>query len=206
MTQILSSVAGIVDKNNGLRVVVTPRWRLKYHVKKRERAFVVPDLLVQEPVPWDEIPLLIARVQRYVVKELAPKNDCGDCRACCKTLYIKDVDFEKPSHSECVNCDDQVGCKLYFARPKVCREFECLWLKSQSRNDIMAPELRPDRCGVIFCDDTSAPTDPDLFEVHPDVSRPGCVDAPVVRTFIDREQSYGRKAKLITFYHGEKPS
>src|SRR4030095_7852042 len=161
----LSAVAGILDNAGGLRVVVTQRWRFRHHVKKGERLFVVPDLNVQEPVPWDDIPPLIETVQKHVAATLAPVNHCGECTACCFTLYIKDGPFRKPSGQPCQNCVSGFGCKLYQARPSVCRSFECGWLKSQDRNDRMAPELRPDRCGAIFTEDTQA-GDPLIVEVH----------------------------------------
>ena len=67
----LSAVAGIIDKNGGLRVVVTERWRMKYHVKKGEKIFVVPNLKVQEPVAWGKETVdLIERVKTYVASQL----------------------------------------------------------------------------------------------------------------------------------------
>jgi hypothetical protein len=79
-----------------------------------------------------------------------------------------------------------------------------MWLASQSRNDIMPPELRPDRCGVIFTEDRNTNPDPDLFEVHPDRDDADALKRRAVVEFIDREQSYGRKAKLVTHYIGEE--
>jgi hypothetical protein len=197
----LSVVAGILDRLGGLRVVVTQRFRMRHHLKRNERLFVVPDFKVQEPVPWNDIPEVIAKTKRHVAEQTATHNPCGECHACCKTPYINDPKMHKPSHAMCVECDAKLGCLVHYAKPKVCRTFECLWLKSQKRNDVMGPELRPDRCGAYFSDDTSESPDPDLFEVHPDDTYAPLGD--VARTFVDREQSYGRKAKLITSYHGE---
>ncbi len=196
----MSAVAGIVDRDGGMRVVVTQRWRMRHHVSKGERLFVLPDQ-VEEPVPWDEIPALISKVQTHVVEKINPVNHCGGCNACCKVPFINDPKLRKPSNSMCPNCKKEFGCKIYFARPSACRVFECLWLKSQSRNDVMVPELRPDRCGVMFSDDSGG--DSEVFEVHPDRERQGAVNSAVVMAFIDREQAHGRKAKLITYYFGE---
>lgn len=192
----LSAVAGIIDRKGGLRVVVTQRWRMRHHVGKGERLFVLPDCNVNEPVPWDDIPPLIERVQKHVVATLAPVNHCGECRACCFSLYIEDGPFAKPSNQWCPNCAHNFGCKVYQQRPSVCRSFKCTWLKSQSRNDRMAPELRPDQCGAIFSDD-SINGDPLLIECH------GTPDAAAWR-WINEVQSAGYKVKNITHYDGEK--
>lgn len=187
----------------GFRVVVTQRWRMQLHVcrEREERIFIVPDLLVDEPVPWDHIPWVIAQAQNYTNKCLNPVNHCGECKACCKTLYFKTDKFTKHSHTMCQHACAS-GCKIYFARPRECQVFECRWLKSQRLNDRMAPELRPDRCGVIFTDDTQD-HDPLVFEMHVDAHRPDCLDAKEVRAFVGDMRKAGYKDKLITYYVGE---
>lgn len=195
----LSSVAGIVDEKGGFRVVVTQLHRFKHHVGKKERLFVVPDYKVKEPVPREDVPALIERVQNHVVKTLNAVNHCGGCQACCIIPYIPELN--KPSYQRCRNCGTDVGCKLYFARPRACREFECMWLKSQVRNDIMPPELRPDRCGVIFVDRDTEHSKADVFEVVP--GTPEALNNPHVMRFIDEMQRFGHKAKLITHFVGE---
>lgn len=195
----LSSVAGILDKQGGLRVVVTQRRRMHHHVAKGERLFVVPGLEVQEPVPWNDIPAVVELVHRHVNETLAPHNHCGSCIACCRQPFIR-----RDAHmgdGTCVNCTSY-GCKIYFNRPKACRDFECHWLKSQFRNDKMSPEMRPDRCGVLFTSDTLG-GDPLLFEVHIDPQRPDSVKSDIVREYIDEMQAGGYKAKLITHYFDE---
>lgn len=69
-----SAVAGIIDRNGGLRVVVTQRKRMKHHVAEGERLFIVPHLRVQEPVAWgkDQVDL-IARVEAYVALQLGAR-------------------------------------------------------------------------------------------------------------------------------------
>ena len=68
---VKSAVAGIVDVKGGLRVVVTQRRRMKYHVALGERLFIVPGLKVQEPVAWGKDQAdLIARVEAYVASQL----------------------------------------------------------------------------------------------------------------------------------------
>lgn len=199
----LSAVAGIVDRQGGFRVIIDADMderclRRRRLVLERERLFVVPDLRVPEPVPWAQIPAVVDAAREHTLKCLAPVNHCGSCRQCCFTLYV--AELNKPSQTWCNQCT-ATGCGTYWKRPQACRRFECMWLKSQKRNDRMGEDLRPDRCGVIFTDDSAG--DRELFEVHPDKMRPGCVDAPTVRGFIDDMQHAGYKAKLITHYFGE---
>lgn len=186
-----SAVAGVIDRKGGLRVVVTQRWRMFHHVGKREQLFVVPGFEVEEPVPWGMIPYVIFRVQKYVQEVLAPKNHCGGCNLCCKLPYIPAL--EKQSGAMCRNCVADWGCRIYHARPSVCRDFKCLWLKSQERNDRMPPELRPDKCGVYFEDNKD---DPLIIEVH------GKPNADAWR-WINEMQALGYKAREITHYVGE---
>lgn len=188
----MSAVAGILDKSGGLRVVVTQRWRMRHHVFRHERLFVVPDLDVKEPVPWNDIPPLIEKVQKHVASTLAPVNHCGDCRACCFTLHIKDGPFEKPSKQWCQHCAEDFGCKLYQSRPSVCRAFECQWLKSQKLNDRMASDLRPDKCGTIFTED-SQNSDPLIVECHGEPN-------DTAWKWINEMQAVGYKVKKITHY------
>lgn len=54
-----SSVAAIVDVHGGIRVVVTPRWRMRFHCGEGERLYIVPGLRVKEPVEWDRVPRVI---------------------------------------------------------------------------------------------------------------------------------------------------
>ena len=64
---MLSSVGGIVGPDGRVRrVVVSERWRLHLHVQHDERLVIVPGLLVEEPVPWNEIASVILQVEDYV--------------------------------------------------------------------------------------------------------------------------------------------
>lgn len=203
-----SHVAGIVGRDGGVRVVVTKRKSdfFRHHKQPGERVHVVPDLKVNE-LELRYLPgvkeAVIQQTINYVSTVMAPINHCGGCTACCVTLYIKDETFEKRSHNPCPKCTAS-GCRIYAARPKVCRTFKCLWLKSQGGNDPMPPELRPDRCGAIFTSNSLDPTDILTFEVHP---RQGYVikNGDLAARAIERMQSQGMRAKLITHYNGEQP-
>lgn len=193
----VSRLFTVVERGGGWRMVVTEFWRIKFHVHDGERAVMVPKVRIAEPVDWHDIPRTVKLAERYAAIVLSRGSLCGECRACCETLYI---DFghgrKKPSHELCKNCSLLTGCTVQHNKPKVCRDFECHWLRSQSRNDVMPPELRPDRCGVIFSDDSDG--DPEQFEFH--VSRM----TPEAQNYIEAEQARGRKAKFVRFYRGEE--
>ena len=96
-------------------------------------------------------------------------NACGTCVACCKIFAIPEL--EKKAGVWCSSCAIGKGCKIYDKRPEVCRSFECLWLLSQSKpGSQLPPELRPDRCKVVF----SATTNDDIIGA---TTMPGAPDA-----------------------------
>lgn len=70
----LSSVGGIVDREGHTRTVVTEYWRFRFHVHKGERLFVVPGLLVREPVEWGLIPYVIASAERAIADSIWPEK------------------------------------------------------------------------------------------------------------------------------------
>lgn len=82
-------------------------------------------------------------------------NHCGTCTACCRVYAIPE--FAKPAGPWCKHCDVGKGCKIYDSRPERCVGFECLWLASQKQNVTAAlpPELRPDKCKVVFAPSTN---------------------------------------------------
>jgi len=67
-----SAVACIVDAKGGHRIVVTQRWRMHHHVAPGERAYIVPDLLVQEPVPIGGASFVIDEAVRHMRSGAAP--------------------------------------------------------------------------------------------------------------------------------------
>jgi hypothetical protein len=85
----LSAVAGIIDRKGGIRFVVTQRWRMRHHVKKGEMLFVVPGFLIQEPVEWNYIPVLIRRVELYVLWWIETRNDPQQVRNRQVKNYLK---------------------------------------------------------------------------------------------------------------------
>ena len=100
---------------------------------------------------------------------------CGECTQCCRAYAIPEI--KKPAGKWCQHCKIGVGCTIYEARPKMCSEYQCLWLHSQERTgrEIMALELRPDKCKVVFSLTTdeniivglTAPGYPDAWRKEP---------------------------------------
>jgi hypothetical protein len=86
-----SSVAGILDTYGGLRVIVDSPQTYYHvvggkviiqkhkafdgHVRPDEMLFVVPGFKVQEPVPWDDIPWMIRRVEHHIKWWIETRND-----------------------------------------------------------------------------------------------------------------------------------
>ena len=90
---------------------------------------------------------------------------------CCRVYAIPDLD--KPAGKWCQHCAIGHGCEIYANRPKLCVDYECLWLQSQSRPDPrnrLPADLRPDRCKVVF----SPTTDPTIMAA---ITMPGVSDA-----------------------------
>jgi hypothetical protein len=104
---------------------------------------------------------------------------------CCKLLGIGDTfrgeRFHKPAHTWCPHCAVGKGCKVYDERPKPCKEFECLWLTGVLRGENLPPELRPDRCHVIF----APTTDETDIAVHVDFHRPDAWKSKIVKSWIE---------------------
>lgn len=59
-TEEASQIAGILSDDGGFRVVVAVPHTFKHHLSKSEQIFIVPDMIVWEPIPWDDIPAVIA--------------------------------------------------------------------------------------------------------------------------------------------------
>lgn len=195
-----SAVAGILNAAGEVaRVIVGPLESMRFHVQPGEELIVVRGLEVLEPIPPGQAQIdVIERMKRYAEES---KKTCGGCKQCCKTLYINEDGLTKSSHTWCAYAC-AIGCAKYESRPKPCRVFKCLWLKSQATNDPMAFELRPDKCGVVLTSDTSAAIgetpDPELIEVHVDRDTAQPLYRERMDTFL-----VGKKTKIVTHYYGE---
>jgi hypothetical protein len=69
---------------------------------------------------------------------------CGDCTLCCKLLELHDIPSSIGEY--CKECEPGVGCKIHGSHPKECKTYKCMWLQMYA----VKPEMRPDKCYVIF--------------------------------------------------------
>lgn len=208
----LGSVAAILDKWGGVRVVVTTDDRTfaaQLSAERDEQAYVVPGFL--EPMyvtppgypgiengakpAWGRGAEVVERATAEL--EQSQPSACGSCRQCCKVLFVADEGdgFTKPSQSWCRHICG-AGCGIYETRPRTCRAFECVWLRSQRGNRAMPAELRPDRCGAILTDH-----DEGAVRVHVDPDKPR---SSALRQFLEQRAGEGESFEEATRYHGER--
>lgn len=74
----LSAVAGILDGYGGWHTVVAPRSSLKHHVRPGQIMCIVPGFKVQEPVAWNDIPMVIGRAELAILEWIGTRNDLSD--------------------------------------------------------------------------------------------------------------------------------
>ncbi len=187
-------IAGIHDHGGGRRVVFTSDpTSVAANTMRGEKAFPVPGLHPMTDI-WGHKEWIVWKGDQAVLDATRP--GCGACRACCITLYIAPDEngFTKPSHTPCQNlCND--GCGVNATKPALCARFKCLWLDSQDGNRAMAPELRPDRCGVILTRDPD-----DTIRPHIDQSYP---KSEAMQAFISAREAEGERFETVTHYTGE---
>lgn len=62
---------------------------------------------------------------------------CGTCTLCCR---LPDIDeLSKPANAWCTHCIEDKGCTIYESRPKLCRDFLCLWMEDAQFSDDWNP-------------------------------------------------------------------
>ena len=73
----MASLAGILDAHGGLRVVVGTLESIfaNCSILYPEKLFILPGVEVYEPVPWDQIPWTIRRVELYIEDWIRTRND-----------------------------------------------------------------------------------------------------------------------------------
>ncbi len=77
---------------------------------------------------------------------LNPQRKCGECRACCTAIAVKEL--RKPFMAHCEHeCDK--GCAIYKTKPDSCSGYECGWLLGMGHI-----EDRPDRIGGVIHHET----------------------------------------------------
>ncbi|HEY5337299.1 MAG TPA: YkgJ family cysteine cluster protein [Rhizomicrobium sp.] len=83
--------------------------------------------------------------------ELVPGRECGGCTICCSELHIDDPDLQKLAGVRCPNCMADSNCAIYDRRPKVCREFHCIWRMTGALDD----DWRPDKSAILLMPKTT---------------------------------------------------
>jgi hypothetical protein len=127
-------------------------------------------------------------------------TDCGSCNLCCLLLDIKSL--SKPAHILCWNTGIHGGCKVQESKGRdplldVCAGFACIWLQSQSLDNVSlhgSRSMRPDQCHVMFVRD---PTDLKLLWVHVDPKHRDSWREPAVANYLDEVLSKGARLKVI---------
>ncbi len=59
-------------------------------------------------------------------------------------------ELSKPTCEWCKHANPKHGCTIYEDRPQSCRDFQCFWLYSQSKEKPLSDSLRPDRSHVVI--------------------------------------------------------
>jgi hypothetical protein len=67
---------------------------------------VVPRYKVREPVPWDDVPTVIARAEAYILEWIRTRNDPDDLADPAVTLFL--LRRQRSFHRESVNLLDIV--------------------------------------------------------------------------------------------------
>lgn len=73
-------------------------------------------------------------------------RECGACTVCCRILPVATKELKKTANVLCQHCDEGRGCRIYDARPNVCRGFYCEWLL----NPQIPATWRPDKSGIFI--------------------------------------------------------
>lgn len=92
---------------------------------------------------------------------------CGDCRLCCKTLEVPEL--QKPAGKWCGHAYVEPGgamCSIYDKRPESCRAFQCMWLKGYFED-----RDRPDRTRLVVAEALDELGSPRVAE-HPESKAP----------------------------------
>lgn len=62
---------------------------MKNHLAKGERLFVVPGFLIEEPVAWNYVPVLIRRVELYIEWWITTRNNPSIIHNVCIQNFLR---------------------------------------------------------------------------------------------------------------------
>lgn len=116
--------------------------------------------------------------------------ECENCTMCCHLLHIHEV--KSKAGNWCEYCIPGSGCIIYPDRPEECKQYNCSWKLMEKTK----PELRPDRCKIIF----EPVNDHIMFGLHhPDYEMKPITKAQIV-AFLKLGSSV-----VIEYLNGNKP-
>lgn len=101
-------------------------------------------------------------------------KECGSCSMCCKVMGIREL--AKPRNTWCSHVVKGKGCGIYETRPGTCRQFECVWLKT----DTMPDNYRPDKLHAVIV------AEGDNIIIHLDPGYPTAHRQEPLAGYIDR--------------------
>lgn len=99
-----------------------------------------------------KVPLNLVKAE---ADRIANTRQCGECTACCVLPRISPEEDDgfpegKPGYHPCSHLCAS-GCGIYDNRPKLCRNYQCLWRYGILGGD---ERRRPDKLGVMLTLDT----------------------------------------------------
>ena len=90
-------------------------------------------------------------------------RECGDCNLCCK---LPRIDNFKGEYEWCKHCDVGVGCKIYESRPKICKDFQCMWKAGKIEED-----LKPNKVGFYIVPERDESYEEKIFTIYCDTHK-----------------------------------
>jgi hypothetical protein len=126
---------------------------------------------------------------------------CGACNVCCKLLQVPDI--EKPARMLCWWTSVHGGCQRQAEKDTdpnllACKQFQCLWLASQFREDAgdkLPRSMRPDQTHVMFGPQDRE--DSTLIYVHVDPEYPDAWQDSRIQDYLNSILSRGGKVEMI---------
>ena len=120
-------------------------------------------------------------------------RECGDCNLCCKLPNIDNSKFKK-DYTWCKHCEIGVGCKIYEKRPKICKDFKCLW-----KAGMCDLELKPNKVGFYIIPENNQSLKDACFTIYAETHRVDNI--PKILGKIDLVDQDGRVWRYVIRYN-----
>ena len=112
-------------------------------------------------------------------------RSCGGCTLCCTLVPVQLPTGDKPANTRCPALSATKRCRIYAARPRVCRMWSCRWLF----DDDTAELRRPDHAGYVIdpmLDTVLIDGKPvEVLQVWCDPKRPEAHRDPALRAYLE---------------------